>query len=439
MFLRQRAHMDLCHPRQARKVVREESSLHKSQRRLDEASETTLTGRAPQDVPGNHPKAAASRPNRTTASSAAQVRPASSLNPAAFSFTPVTNIHSGYGIRQLARQGQGGLPTGAEMQPPTHNEYSGQQKARRATTTRTVRPPTAPEPTRVYLAQSLLPPVLRSSPQRLLVILDLNGTLIARNRRTGTFKERPALHTFLSYIFHHHVPMVFTSARPQNAEKICQVLFTAHQRQKLAAIWGRDRLGLTREQYNEKVQVYKRLENVWANKTIQEKHPEKETIWSQANTVLIDDSLLKGLSQPHNLLLVPEFERSKMESETDAVFRELVLKLEELKMQTDVSRLIRRWQAGVIPAPKAPTSREDQKHDLKTWLAEGAAKPGQSGEEIIPQDIGTVIESSVPFPTSFIDGIERLGILDEDDDVQRELGHQMAQLGTGSVAHNLDR
>ena len=214
--------------------------------------------------------------------------------------------------------------------------------------------------------------------------------------------------------------MVFTSARPQNAEKICQALFTAHQRQKLAAIWGRDRLGLTRQQYNEKVQVYKRLESVWADKTIQAKHPDKQSIWSQANTVLVDDSLLKGLSQPHNLILVPEFERSKMESETDAVFRELVLKLEELKMQTDVSRLIGRWQAGLIPAPRPPFNREGQKLDLKTWLVEGAAKPGQSGEEIILQDVGTLIESSVPSPASFIDGMERLGILDdEDEDVQK--------------------
>ena len=430
--------MDLYQPRQVRKAMGEEPRLHKGQRHPEEANETTSTVQAPHDVPGNHPKATGSRPNRTTTRSAAQVQPASGLDPTAFSFTPVTNIHSGYEIRPLARYGQRGLHTGAEVKRPTHNNNSVQQEARMATNRWTVRPPTAPEPTRVYLAQSLLPPVPRSSPQRLLVILDLNGTLIARNRRTGTFKERPALHTFLSYIFHHHVPMVFTSARPHNAEKICQALFTAHQRQKLAAIWGRDRLGLTREQYNEKVQVYKRLEDVWANKTIQEKHPEKETIWSQANTVLIDDSLLKGVSQPHNLLLVPEFGRSKAESETFAVFRELVLKLEELKMQTDVSRLIRRWQAGVIPAPKPPTEREGQKHDLKLWLAEGAAEPGQSGEERIPQDIGTVVESSVPSPASLIDGIERLGILDEDDDVEREPGHQMAQLGTGSIAHNPD-
>ncbi|KKY25474.1 putative nif domain-containing protein [Phaeomoniella chlamydospora] len=293
--------------------------------------------------------------------------------------------------------------------------------------------PLPPQPTNVYLAQSLLPPVTRSVPQPLLIVLDLNGTLIARNRSTGAFKERPGLKPFLTYIFDYHVPMVYTSARPQNAKKICDKIFTYSQRSKLAAIWGRDKMGLTPAQYNEKVQVYKRLEVIWADRRIHASHPLKKSTWSQANTVLIDDSILKALAQPHNLLLVQEFERSQVDSETQDALRELVLKLEELKMQQDVSRLIRRWQAGTVEAPKAPLSQPRQTTSLRSWLGAGIATSSEEDvREALPQDIASVKDSSTSqdsSPAAF--DVDDLSVDEDDDEIQKELTSQLAHLRTG--------
>ena len=108
--------------------------------------------------------------------------------------------------------------------------------------------------------------------------------------------------------------MVWSSARPENVGLMCNFLFSPQQRASLVAEWGRDTLGLNPAQYNEKVQVYKRLGWVWANEEVQrlscpgyvEGHR-----WGQGNTILVDDGLEKGRTEPWNLVEVPAFEGTK--------------------------------------------------------------------------------------------------------------------------------
>lgn len=69
-------------------------------------------------------------------------------------------------------------------------------------------------------------------------------------------------------------------------------------------------------------------------------HPdsEKGIKWDQRNTVLIDDSALKGSAQPHNLVQIPEFTKDKADS--GDVLQQIIAYLEELQMYDDVSNFI---------------------------------------------------------------------------------------------------
>lgn len=88
--------------------------------------------------------------------------------------------------------------------------------------------------------------------------------------------------------------------------------------------------------------MYKRLEKIWREDNIRGRHPDadKGGLWDQSNTVLIDDSRLKGAAQPHNLLEIPEFQNRPEQRGTD-VLAQVVGYLEELRVQDDVSRFMR--------------------------------------------------------------------------------------------------
>jgi len=243
----------------------------------------------------------------------------------------------------------------------------------RTATPRNVEPPASPKPTSAYKKMAALAPALRNTSQRLLVVLDLNGTLLVRpNRRSDPtkFKIRPGVTQLLDYLFSNHVVMVYSSARPENTMAMVKNLIHPKQRNEMAAVWARDKLGLNSRQYNNKVQVYKKLEKIWADTDIQSKAA-RGCKWNQSNTVLVDDSQLKGLAQPHNLLQVPEFEDNapkegaavlrEWQLKEQAIVKSLELKLEELKWQVDVSRLIREWQTGKKQAPGVVDETIDQK------------------------------------------------------------------------------
>ncbi|KAL9123305.1 MAG: hypothetical protein Q9187_000144 [Circinaria calcarea] len=201
-----------------------------------------------------------------------------------------------------------------------------------------------PDPTADYLAQSFFGPKKLSSPQSLLVVLDLNGTLLARSRGRTTITERPYLDRFVEYCLKHHSVMIWSSAQPGSVAQMCGKIFKPQQRKKLVREWGRDTLELTNKDYYNKVQVYKRLDRIWEDTMLQSKHPcwEKFGKFSQKNTVLIDDSRLKAQKQPFNHIEIPEYTtRSGDEGTGMEVLGQVVGYLEELRKWDDVSRFIR--------------------------------------------------------------------------------------------------
>lgn len=213
-----------------------------------------------------------------------------------------------------------------------------------------------PEPSLVYLSRSKLEPQASREPQNILLVIDLNGTILFRPDRSRSthFIERPLAQLFLDYVVAQFYVMIWSSARPQNVARMCTVLFKMNARKQLVAEWGRDRFGLTQNDYDKRVQVYKRLEMVWADEGVQRRHPRHSLgeTWNQTNTVLIDDSSEKARSEPHNLVEISEFTNVR---EPPDILPQLAEYLEILKMQTNVSSYIRQHPFKVLASSNGST------------------------------------------------------------------------------------
>ena len=159
-----------------------------------------------------------------------------------------------------------------------------------------------PKPADEYTAQAKQPSIRLLCPQPLLIILDLNGTLLYRDKRTRSFRiqERPYLGEFLGKLFKEHVGlsdaiasaavvslepsmslapfsvMVWSSACPNNVTKMCSKIMSHQQRCRLVDVWARDRLGLSSAQYKGKAQTYKQLQWVWQAENIKSTYPAYE-------------------------------------------------------------------------------------------------------------------------------------------------------------------
>ncbi|KNG50390.1 phosphoprotein phosphatase [Stemphylium lycopersici] len=200
----------------------------------------------------------------------------------------------------------------------------------------------APQPTQEYLDQAAGEPSPTENPDQMLVILDLNGTVLFRpNRNAKTMIQRPFLKPFLRYLFENFKVMVWSSARPDNVKSLVSQALDNDLRSKLVAQWARDSFGLSPTNYQQNVQVYKNLKLVWSRSQIQSYHPQYETggRFGQHNTVLIDDSSIKASAQPHNLLEIPEFSATPEQMQGD-ILREVAGYLEALRRQSDVSKFI---------------------------------------------------------------------------------------------------
>ncbi|KAF3483683.1 NIF domain-containing protein [Arthroderma uncinatum] len=234
-----------------------------------------------------------------------------------------------------------------------------------------VRQPVAPIPVEGYLAQASLQPEPSQVQQPLLVILDMNGTLIYRKRRTfpPRFTKRPGLDPFLRYLFDNFKVMIWTSSQPQTVTDVLDKLLPPEMKKQLVGVWSRKDLDLTPKQYKEKVQVYKRLDKVWRDENIQSQYPrlpandntqyiiprkkkksiklprilgEGGQVWDQTNTILVDDSRLKAAGQPHNIIEIPEFTNDPNVDEIKNLTT-VMRQLDILSRQKDVSRKLREW------------------------------------------------------------------------------------------------
>ncbi|KAJ4328036.1 hypothetical protein N0V84_001566 [Fusarium piperis] len=205
-----------------------------------------------------------------------------------------------------------------------------------------------PNPTPQYLAQAHLEPHRLAQPRRILIVMDLNGTLLHRpnKRRPFHFVERPYAKAFLSYCLDTFHVAIWSSARPDNVSKMVDQLLTPEQRERCLFVWGRDTFGLCKADYDAKVQVYKRLTSVWSDPRITAAQAGGK--WDQTNTILVDDSLEKGRSEPFNLLQIPEF--SGLSAEVPNVLPQVHDYLNDLAHEADISRFVRQSPFKLDPA-----------------------------------------------------------------------------------------
>ncbi|EUC36303.1 hypothetical protein COCCADRAFT_88607 [Bipolaris zeicola 26-R-13] len=277
----------------------------------------------------------------------------------------------------------------------------------------------APQPTEEYMEQSAGEPCENENPGPMLVILDLNGTVLYRpNRNAKTMIERPFLKPFLRYLFENFKVMVWSSARPDNVKALVNQALDNDLRSKLVAQWARDSFGLSPANYQQNVQVYKNLKLVWSRSQIQSYHPDYDAggRFGQHNTVLIDDSSIKASAQPYNLLEIPEFSATPEQMQGD-VLREVAGYLEVLRKQSDVSEYIRKnpfveggqwtfeWPDSIAGGGEmtakasAPTLSKKKKKKLAQAAAAAAAKANVPVSQA-PLSDATDTVASVPLVAS---------------------------------------
>lgn len=236
----------------------------------------------------------------------------------------------------------------------------------------------APTPTAGYLTYAYVTPTQLPSPQRLLLVLDLNGTLLYRPNFSSNYLPRPFLAPFLAYCLANHSVLIWSSATPPNVSAICGKLFRPNDRRNLLGEWARDTLGLTPEQYVSKVQVYKRLDRIWDDLHLSTTHPlaHQGQKWGQENTLLIDDSPMKASAQPYNLVRIPEFAKDNATDQGGGelgLLGQVVGYLEEARRWGNVSAFVRNrkfevkegWRWDWEPEKKGKTGRWREKEGVQ--------------------------------------------------------------------------
>ncbi|KND01189.1 uncharacterized protein SPPG_04279 [Spizellomyces punctatus DAOM BR117] len=156
----------------------------------------------------------------------------------------------------------------------------------------------------------------------ILLILDINGTLLERVKKTAEKRAaranplcpeapnfrlnrarcyyRPYLDTFIDHIFQHFEVAAWTSAMPKNADPMFSHIFGDYA-SKLAFGWNRSHcsdIGGRDRDWEAK----KDLRKVWADRTV---NPHGR--WTERNTILIDDTSSKASFTPANCLHLPTF------------------------------------------------------------------------------------------------------------------------------------
>jgi hypothetical protein len=191
-----------------------------------------------------------------------------------------------------------------------------------------------------------MPSINLAQPLPKLIILDLNGTLVFR-KKTRKITLRPFLKEFIDYLFTdgNFLVMVWTTARPENTKIMVDLIF-GDQREKLIAIWSRDKFGLTKKEYERHTVPFKNLDMVWNDLNSQIangnlfmntlKSPSKLTL-DPTNTILIDDSRYKTQLQPFNAIHPREFDLKRSRNGDDSELKKIIEYLEVIKYQSNVA------------------------------------------------------------------------------------------------------
>ncbi|KAI0885130.1 HAD-like domain-containing protein [Annulohypoxylon maeteangense] len=211
-----------------------------------------------------------------------------------------------------------------------------------------INPPSAesggiPEPSQSYLDYASHPPFVLPDPRVILIVLDLNGTLIFRPSKENPHKFvlRPYAFEFLAYCIRTFKVAIWSSARIKNIIMILNKILTEEQRSRLVGVWGREHFGLSQDDFKSRTMCYKRLTKLWDDPAVQATHPDAglDKRWDQTNTLLIDDSVEKARSEPFNLVQISEFLGNP--TETGYVIPQVHDYINECSRQLNISSYIK--------------------------------------------------------------------------------------------------
>ena len=332
--------------------------------------------------------------------------------------------YSPFNLSSLPQQGARAMSTSAiQGNPSVPHTKDLPQRARSKTPQVKV-----PAATLQYLNQASLKPEELPSKRPLLIILDLNGTLIFRKLRRfpPKFSRRTGLDHFLAALIKNYKVMIWSSSQPPTVHAVCEQIFPGTMHDALVALWGRDKFGLSDRQYNNKIQVYKELHKPWADPAVQAAFPGNEHLggpsatssdgpagtasrrtlrsrqeqasklpagqrWDQTNTILIDDSKLKALSEPFNILEIPEF-NDNPDVDESKLFAKVLHCLDICSRHDDVSKVIHTWNES---AQKSGCSILD----LNLGFDDTAVDTEDGGINLFPEQlsqVGKLITTNIP-------------------------------------------
>ncbi|KAG0025646.1 hypothetical protein BGZ81_006999 [Podila clonocystis] len=202
-----------------------------------------------------------------------------------------------------------------------------------------------------YLTAANEPSRTLPAPRKMLVILDLNGTLFFRNRRLSgkpTIINRPFLLEFMRLLFTHFRVMVWSSSRRESVDAMLHRI--PRDFGNMDRIWSREDFDLHEVDFHRKVLTLKDLEKVWQEIEIEKESASPKQLkdqyaedFDQTNTILIDDSTHKSQLQPYNCIPIADFDSARAESGTDIELLKVWQYLELASMQSNVSNFMREF------------------------------------------------------------------------------------------------
>ncbi|CAO3686817.1 unnamed protein product [Umbelopsis ramanniana] len=222
------------------------------------------------------------------------------------------------------------------------------------------------EPSELYLVLSQQPSILLTEPIRPLIVLDLHGTLCsvvrepATRKTTGCF-QRPKLDILVEYLIKYYEVAIWSSGRPESVDFLSE-MFKPHSK-SIKLTWTRKNFNLSSEDYYENVLTVKDLNQLWSHIVDQKTyHPR---VFNATNTILLDDSFKKCVLQPHNCVIVRQFEHTdkmyKAYGDNEIDF--LIPYLERARHQSNIANWMRRNPyVGVHPAETTALNSMDAKY-----------------------------------------------------------------------------
>lgn len=192
---------------------------------------------------------------------------------------------------------------------------------------------------------------LKEALKNQLLILDLNGTLVSRNKKNKSMYVRPYSKEFFDYAFENFTVMLWSSAQPHSVKYMSRAFGTKNL-EKVSLIWDRTRFGLSKIDFNRKVVTIKDLDRVWK---------EFDGKYDSTNTVLLDDSEAKTVLQPYNAIHPVEFihHSNDFVLNGEAELLHVIEYLKKLQFQSNISNYIKHFPY-----------ESELKHEKNTTLVE---------------------------------------------------------------------